>query len=441
MFRQRSSKNRRFSNASQGNYAHRSSGNRDSEGSGNNSYRGGYRPYGRNNRRFGKSNNNWTTKNRRFTRESIAYSKYIFEAEDNKGIPQYIPERNFYDFDFHKILAQNILDRGYVNPTKIQDKAIPEIVKGKDILGIGNTGSGKTGTFLIPMIDKVLKDPRNRVLIISPTRELSSQINNEFREFAKNTGLKIVLVIGGANIRDQIHLLKMKPHFVVATPGRLMDLEKRHCININSFNNVVLDEVDQMLDMGFVEDIKSIISKLAEKRQSLFFSATMSPKEEVIANTLLNNPIKVEADKASPLTNIQQDVVKVRSQEHKIEVLCELLKKIEFNKVLIFSQTKFGADKISKELREKGIAVDSLHGDKSQIKRSKVLANFRQDKIDVLVATDVAARGIDIPNISHVINYDEPATYKDYIHRIGRTGRIGKKGNAVTFIVDRGYRS
>ena len=198
---------------------------------------------------------------------------------------------------------------------------------------------------------------------------------------------------------------------------------------------MVLDEVDQMLDMGFITDIKSIISKLAYKRQSLFFSATVGHKGELLANTLLDNPIKVESHKQCALKTIEQDIVRVKSTEQKMETLTNLLQKDEFSKVLVFSRTKHGADRISKKLRAQNVRSDSLHGNKSQNLRSKVLTNFRQDKINVLVATDVAARGIDVPDISHVINYDEPSNYNDYIHRIGRTGRIGKSGNALTFVL------
>ena len=303
---------------------------------------------------------------------------------------------------------------------KIQDQSIPHILEGKDILGIGSTGSGKTGAFLIPMIDKVLKTSGDQVLIITPTRELATQIQKEFKLFAKNTKLRMALVIGGTNMRRQIAQLRDRPQFVVATPGRLMDLEQRKNIHLKYFNNIVLDEVDQMLDMGFVDDIKNIIAKLADNKQSLFFSATMSQKEEAIANQLLNYPIKVESNKSSPLKSINQDIVKVESSDLKIDKLHDLLQVQEFTKVLVFSKTKRGADQISYSLQKRGVLIDSLHGDKSQFKRSKILNKFRFSEIDVLVATDVAARGIDIPDVSHVINFDEPANFNDYIHRIGR---------------------
>lgn len=437
MNKQKSSNNRRYSNASNNNGARKfgSSSGQGGQSSNSKSYKSGYKKRNSGSNRSRNQRSHWKGRNRRSKRVKIAHSMYISKAQNTNGLPAHVPENNFYDFDLHKVLAKNLQDRKYINPTKIQDQAIPEILKGKDVLGIASTGSGKTGAFLIPMINKALSDKNGRTLVITPTRELASQINNEFKKFAKDTNLRMVLVMGGANIRGQIHLLSAKPQFVVATPGRLMDIENRGNINLRTFNSVVLDEVDQMLDMGFVDDIKKIIAKLALQRQSLFFSATMSAKEEAIAQSILNTPVKVESNKQSPLKSIDQDIVKVRSREHKIQVLHDLLKRKDFNKVLVFSATKIGADKISYELRKNRIRADSLHGDKSQNKRSRVLAKFRQDKIDVLIATDVAARGIDIPNISHVINFDEPSNYNDYIHRIGRTGRIGKSGVALTFVL------
>lgn len=385
----------------------------------------------------GYQGNRPRTRRGRGKKTLVDKSIYVSDNTNPAKTSDHIPNNTFQDFKLEEVLTKNISDIGYINPTKIQDEAIPEILRGKDVLAIAKTGSGKTGAFLIPAINKALKSSTEKVLIVTPTRELATQINNEFKKFAKDTGLKMVLVIGGANIRTQIHLLKSKPQFVVATPGRLMDLEERNQIDLRLFNNIVLDEVDQMLDMGFVNDIKKIIEKLAEYRQSVFLSATMSKREEVIANSLLKNPTKVESNKQIPLGNIKQDVVKVGSMGEKLPALLTLMEKKDFNKVLIFVGTRSYADKITKQLIAKGINTDSLHGGKTQNKRSRVLNKFRQDKIDVLVATDVAARGIDIPDISHVINYDEPASYNDYIHRIGRTGRAGKQGSALTFVVGR----
>ncbi len=385
----------------------------------------------------GNTGNSWKGRNIRRSDESIARSRYVSAPEEVRSENTYSPINNFSDFALDSVLAKNISDQNYKKPTKIQDQAIPHILDGKDILGIASTGSGKTGAFLIPMCHRVLQNNSEKVLIITPTRDLAIQINSEFQKFAKETRLKMVLLIGGAPMRDQIRNLRSGPSFIVATPGRLIDLEKRRHVNLQNFNNVVLDEVDQMLDMGFIADIRMVISKLNQTRQSLFFSATISNKEEAVANSLLNSPIKVQADVQAPLKSIRQDVVEVKTIYHKIEVLYDLLKKEEFSKVLVFSRTKYGADEITDDLRKRGILVDSLHSNKSQNARTRILQNFRLNKINVLIATDVASRGIDIPDVSHVINYDEPATFNDYIHRIGRTGRIGKKGTALTFIVNK----
>ncbi len=363
---------------------------------------------------------------------------YISNAHEILETSIYTTEKTFSDFNLHTTLLTNIANAGYVNPTKIQDQVIPQIQNGSDILGIGRTGSGKTAAFLIPTINKAIDNRGTKVLILSPTRELATQTSDEFKKLAFNTGLKSVVIMGGAGYNEQMRRLRERCNFVIATPGRLRDLQKRGHINLKSFNHIVLDEVDQMLDMGFIEDIKYFTSLLPETRQSLFFSATMSPKEEVLANALLKNPVKIESEATSPLNTINQDIVKISHRSEKISVLFGLLEKTEFSKVLVFSSTKIGADNISDELRKKGIKVDSLHGNKSQSKRTQILGKFKRNELKVLVATDVASRGIDVPNISHVINYDEPATYNDYIHRIGRTGRIGRAGVALTFVLGDG---
>lgn len=411
MYKQSSGKGR-YSGAS--NSSRYSSGNRGSQ------RRSGYRGGGG---------------GRRFSGSKIAHSNYISDVVRVEELPTYTPQHKFAELNLHSILIKNIQAVGYISPTKIQDQAIPHILQGKDVIGVSNTGSGKTAAFLIPMIDKVLRNPETKVLIVTPTRELAQQINIEIRKFSKDSNIRTVVVIGGANIREQTRLLRNSPQFVVATPGRLMDLEKRNYIHLNNFSCVVLDEVDRMLDMGFVNDIKLIIAKLAVIKQSLFFSATLSYKEESLANSLLKDPIKVEADKHNPLKNIRQNIVKVGSKDQKLNVLQDLLRKEEFSKVLVFSSTKHMADTITKQLRLTGVRVDALHGNKSQHIRSKVIERFRTSEIDVLIATDVAARGIDIKDITHVINFDEPANLSDYVHRIGRTGRIGKVGHALTFVL------
>ncbi|OGC47677.1 hypothetical protein A2886_02780 [candidate division WWE3 bacterium RIFCSPHIGHO2_01_FULL_42_13] len=369
----------------------------------------------------------------RFSGEKISHNRYVAKAQDVGHSTTYVTDIKYSDFDLVQLLKTNLVKKNYIYPTKVQSQAIPNVIAGNDILATASTGSGKTAAFLIPIINRAMKDKTTKCLIITPTRELAGQIKNEFDLFALGAGLRRVLVIGGENIRRQTYELRDNPQFIIGTPGRLKDLFERNHLKLGLFNVVVLDEVDRMLDMGFVADIKMLISKLNQTRQSLFFSATMTSAAEQIANSLLTEPVKITTEAQSPIKNVEQDVVKVTGQG-KVETLHGLLIKDEFRKVLVFSKTKRGADSLTKELQTRGFKADTIHGNKSQHKRSKALASFRKGEIKILVATDVAARGIDVPDITHVINYDEPATYSDYIHRIGRTGRIGKKGVALTFV-------
>jgi ATP-dependent RNA helicase RhlE len=280
----------------------------------------------------------------------------------------------------------------------------------------------------------MLNDGTQTCLIVEPTRELASQIQDEFRELSRNTNLKSVLIIGGKSIRDQMFILNKRPHFIICTPGRLKDIYERRGVNLDEVNNVVLDEVDRMLDMGFIDDIRFIISKLNPERQSLFFSATMSFKSEAVANSLLKNPVKIEVEKQSPQKNVDQDIVRISGEKRKEDVLYDLLCKEEFKRVLVFTRTKRNADKLSDYLYDKKMNVDALHGGKRQSQRTRIINDFKKGNINILIATDVASRGLDVSDITHVVNYDEPECYDDYIHRIGRTGRAGKKGIALTFI-------
>ena len=391
---------------------------------------GGY--HRKSNRRYSQSRNRGRGYNAK--KNTISIDKLIAKAVDTKPVNMFVDDYEYSQFQITKVLKSNAYDHGYSNPTKIQYKAIPEILNGKDILGVATTGSGKTAAFLIPLIDKVVRDNGNRVLIIVPTRELAMQIQDEFKVFSRNTSVRSVLIMGGNSIKTQINILKSNPQFVIATPGRLKDLTNRGVINLATINNIVLDEVDRMLDMGFIHDIKFLVSKLSKDRQSLFFSATLDKKSEEIANSLLYNPVRIEIETQGPGKNVDQDVVRLEKGQSKFDVLVELLKKDSLDKVLIFTSTKWGADKLSKSLQLKDVYIESLHGGKRQNKRSRIIERFKNGKTDVLVATDVASRGLDVDNISHVINYDMPQCYDDYIHRIGRTGRAGKKGFALTFV-------
>ncbi len=332
-----------------------------------------------------------------------------------------------------EILKKNILAKGYENPTPIQDRAIPHILRGEDVVGIANTGTGKTAAFLIPLINKVLTNPSEKILILVPTRELAFQIDEELRAFAKGTGLFSVVCIGGTGMGKQISELRQRYNFVIGTPGRLKDhIESRH-LDISGFRSVVLDEADRMLDMGFIHDMRFMMGKLPKVRQTLFFSATITHDIERLINDFLKTPARISVKTRDTAQNIDQDVIRIKGKT-KGEVLPDLFQEVGFDKVLVFTRTKHGADKLAKFLNTSGIKTEAIHGNKLQNARQRALSDFKEGRARVLVATDVAARGLDIADVSHVINFDLPATYEDYVHRIGRTGRAEKKGKALTFI-------
>ena len=390
-----------------------------------------------NGRSFKGSRNQFSRgKKRNNVKVKIDYSKYVHEVTEIPTDKVYIPSFEYNDLEgIDSRLKQNILNKGYKLPTEIQAKSIPVLLKGNDVLGLANTGTGKTAAFLIPLINKTVNDESNRTLIIVPTRELAAQIEQEFMDLKKGLNARSVLCVGGQNINRQITGIKRGFNFLIGTPGRIMDLDKRGVLKLNQFNNIVLDEVDRMLDMGFVDDIKGIIAKLPSEKQSLFFSATIDKRTEKIVSELLTNPVEIRIKSRSPLELVDQNFIKVKAREDKFDTLHEILDNHGVDKVLVFCETKRGCDRLSKDLRHKNYQVDAIHGDKTQNVRDKVLAKFKDGKINVLVATDVAARGIDVKDITHVINYDEPNNYEDYTHRVGRTGRAGKKGTALTFVV------
>ncbi len=345
----------------------------------------------------------------------------------------YTAKNNFSDFNIAESLKRNILSHGYKTPTPIQDEAIPELLNGRDLIGIARTGTGKTAAFLIPLINKVLRNPQEKVLILAPTRELAVQIRDEFMKFSQGLNVYSVLCIGGVNINGQIKGLYRNPQFVIGTPGRIKDLENQRKIYFSDFRNIVLDEVDHMLDMGFIDDVDYIVGKLPVQRQSLFFSATITSRIEPLMNKFLDNPVKIQIASNEPTTNVKQELVKLEGKS-KVEVLHDLLIQKEFEKVLIFGRTKHGIEKLSQELIYRGFKAASIHGNKSQNQRQRALDDFKRNYIQILLATDIASRGLDINNVTHVINYELPESYEDYIHRIGRTGRAGKLGVALTFV-------
>jgi len=347
---------------------------------------------------------------------------------------EYIPQNKFEDFAIDPQIKKNIMYKKYFVPTPIQDQGIPFVLAGRDIIGIANTGTGKTAVFLIPLVDKVFKDKSQKVLIIAPTRELALQISDELREFAYGMGISSVLCIGGANIRRQRSDLLRNPNFVIGTPGRIRDFINQRCLNLSQFANVVLDEADRMVDIGFINDIKFFISLLPKERHSLFFSATISGKVKEIIEPFVTDPVTVSTKEGEAAKNVKQEIIKVPGGKPRVDILHDLLIQDGFNKVLIFGRTKRGVQKLTNELMDRGFKAGVIHGNKSQSQRLKALEMFRNNKIQILLATDVASRGLDIEDVSHVINYDMPASYDDYIHRIGRTGRADKTGVALTFV-------
>jgi len=361
-------------------------------------------------------------------------STFINKAVITEEAPHFVPEHRFADFLIDDSLKQAIVAKGYKDPTPIQDRAIPHILRGADVVGVANTGTGKTGAFLIPLIHKLLLNRNDRVLIMVPTRELALQIADEFNGFAKNMQLYTTVCVGGASIGAQIAGLRRRPHVVIGTPGRLKDLLERKVLVLSAFKIAVLDEADRMLDMGFINDMRKILALLPTPRHTLFFSATISNEIEKLIGEFLHEPVRIKVATREIAAGIDQDIVRVPQGGDKLTILHDLLVKPGFDKVLIFGRTKHGVEKLSKKLIERGFKAESIHGNKTQGKRQKALDLFKRDHVQVLVATDVAARGLDISGVSHVINYDLPATREDYVHRIGRTGRAGKSGKALTFV-------
>ena len=377
-------------------------------------------------------------KGRGFPRgERIDPAKFINKAlidENAKEIENFIPEHKFQDFKIDQRLIRAIAAKGYKIPTPIQDKIMAPVIEGSDVVGIANTGTGKTAAFLISLINKVLLNPREKVLIITPTRELALQIDQEFKFFARGMRMFSVCCVGGMGIGKQISELHYRYNFIIGTPGRLKDLIERRMIHLSDFNTVVLDEADRMLDMGFINDTRFIMQGLPKEKQVLFFSATLPFEVEKIIKEFLINPVRVSVKTRDTSKNVDQDIVKIEQGQTKIEVLDNLLIKEEFSKVLIFGRTKHGVERLSKILVQKGFRAESIHGNKNNSQRQRALNMFKENRVQILVATDVAARGLDIANVSHVINFDVPATFDEYIHRIGRTGRWNKRGTALTFI-------
>ncbi|MDA0937041.1 MAG: DEAD/DEAH box helicase [Bacteroidetes bacterium] len=347
-----------------------------------------------------------------------------------------VQTRTFEELVLDPQLQLRIKHKGFEKTTEIQDKTFEIVSEGKNVIGIANTGTGKTGAFLIPIINNLLQNKnKNKTIVLVPTRELAQQVEQEFKSLSK--GLKIFssCFIGGTSINKDIDKLKRLNHVIIGTPGRINDMINRRALRLNDFTKVVLDEFDTMLDMGFINEVKKIIEQLHNRNQTILFSATENPKQQNIIDNLIQGYEKVRVSEGKANTdNIYQEVIKTKDDIEKNQMLVDLLRKEEFKKVLIFSETKRQVSKLCRILRKFDINVDEIHGDKSQQYRSKAIQKFKSGNINVMVATDVASRGIDIDNISHVINYRVPSSKESYIHRIGRTGRAGKEGYAITFL-------
>lgn len=346
----------------------------------------------------------------------------------------------FQDLKLIEPIAKALQEEGYTTPTPIQAKAIPIILDQKDLLGCAQTGTGKTAAFAIPMLQLLHNNPVGkfershiRALILTPTRELAIQIGESFAAYGRHTNIKHTVVFGGVGQKPQTDALQRGVDVLVATPGRLLDLINQGFIKLNQLEFFVLDEADRMLDMGFVHDVKKVIKLLPAKRQSLFFSATMPPAIVTLANTILRNPLKIEVTPVSSTADTIRQSVYFVDKSDKNSLLLHILKDESIATALVFTRTKHGADKVVKVLRKAGVSSEAIHGNKSQNARQNALKNFKSQTTRVLVATDIAARGIDVDDLTHVINYEIPNIPETYVHRIGRTGRAGAKGTAFSF--------
>jgi len=345
----------------------------------------------------------------------------------------------FENLDIIEPIMMALKEKGYSEPTQIQEKAIPHILKRKDVLGCAQTGTGKTAAFSIPIIQLIHQKesgnndfPTLRSLIVTPTRELAIQIEENIEAYSKHTDIRHAVIFGGVKQGSQVAALKKGVHILVATPGRLLDLIGQGFIKLDTIKLFVLDEADRMLDMGFINDIKKIIAMLPQKRQSLFFSATMPSNIVKLSKTILNDPIKVEVTPASSTAETVNQSLYYTNRTDKNNLLLHIIKEKNLDQVLVFSRTKHGADRIARNLKKKNINSASIHGDKAQNQRQKALQQFKEGKVKVLVATDIAARGIDIDKLKYVINFDVPNVPETYVHRIGRSGRAGEEGNAIS---------
>lgn len=346
---------------------------------------------------------------------------------------------SFKSLGLSDAIVKAVEEKGYTKPSVIQEKAIPEVLKGKDLLASAQTGTGKTAGFTLPILELLSKETTKgkrpiRALILTPTRELASQILENIKEYSTNLNISSTVIFGGVNQNPQKRALNAGIDILVATPGRLLDLAQQGALSLSKVEILVLDEADRMLDMGFVRDIKKVIALLPSKRQNLLFSATFSREIKELAGEFLTNPVLVEATpENTTVDKIAQRVIRV-DREKKTDLIIKLITEGNWSQILVFTRTKHGANRLSEKMEKKGITSAAIHGNKTQGARTKALAGFKDGKIKVLVATDIAARGLDIPLLPHVVNFELPNIAEDYVHRIGRTGRAGANGEALSLV-------
>ncbi|MEX0930910.1 MAG: DEAD/DEAH box helicase [Candidatus Paceibacterota bacterium] len=414
---------RRGSKVSSSRPSYNTNRNRNSGGGNRGSHAGG--------RRSGGGNRGSGTRGRKMA--TFDPSQFINTNPIELTPEVYVAKNRFSTFGVNARLVRTIESLGMTTPTPIQDQIIPEIMNGRDVIGLAETGTGKTAAFLIPLIEKTLKEQDRQTLILAPTRELALQIEEELKRLSQGFRIFSITCVGGMNIRPQINALKRKNHFVIGTPGRVLDLINRKNFTPKNVTTVVLDEADRMLDMGFIHDMREILSSTPADRETLFFSATMSDATQQLVKDFLHDPVTISVKKKDVTNSIEQDVVPYELHT-KFETLTNLLEDPEFKRVIVFGSMKHSVEKLAKQLSGSGIVAESIHGNKTHGGRQHALKKFKSGNARVLVATDVAARGIHVENVTHVINYDLPNTFDDYVHRIGRTGRVASKGKALTFI-------
>lgn len=349
-------------------------------------------------------------------------------------VEAYVPEHTFTDFAVDSRIHASLARKGFTTPTPIQDKTIPLGLQGKDVIGIANTGTGKTAAFAIPVLHRLMTDPKAKALVVAPTRELAQQIEDECRFLGKGGGFSGALLIGGSAYGPQLKDLKGNPRIIVGTPGRIKDHIQQGTLTLADVNIVVLDEVDRMLDMGFVHDVKLLLSQVAPERQSFYFSATMDARVDGLIAGFSPDAVTISVRQSDTSDNVHQDVVHYTGPEDKKDKLHDILIDPATSKAIVFEETQRKVERLEKSLKSSGFEVAAIHGGKTQGQRTRALGNFKANQVRILIATDVAARGIDVADVSHVVNYSQPQSYDDYVHRIGRAGRAGKVGYALTFV-------